>query len=204
MLSHSKGQLKEETLMKKMLNGLAALALTMTFAMPAAANDFEPQIKEFYNSTVKAWLTDPAVIEAIKAQNAETSGFDAAKIDALDKQWRAEAKTGSGPLVDKVSGDALSTWLKKKKEEAGGKIAEAFVMDAKGLNVGLSDLTSDYMQGDEGKHQKTFGAGPDAVFIDEVEFDESSGAFQSQLSATISDGGKPIGAITVGVNVEKL
>ena len=106
--------------------------------------------------------------------------------------------------MNKVSGNPLSAWLKKKKEEAGGKIAEAFVMDAKGLNVGLSDLTSDYMQGDEGKHQKTFGAGPDAIFIDEVEFDESSGAFQSQLSATISDGGTPIGAITIGVNVEKL
>ncbi|WP_028465226.1 hypothetical protein [Nisaea denitrificans] len=190
--------------MRKLFNGLAVLALTMTFAMPAAANDFEPQIKEFYNSTVKAWLADPALIAAIKAQNAETSGFDAAKIDTLDKQWRAEAKAGGGDLVNKVAGNALSAWLKAKKDEAGGKIAEAFVMDAKGLNVGMSDTTSDYMQGDEGKHQKTFGAGADAVFIDEVEFDESSGAFQSQLSTTISDGGTPIGAITIGVNVEKL
>lgn len=190
--------------MRKLFNGLAVLALTMTFAMPAAANDFEPQIKEFFNSTVKAWLADPALIAAIKAQNAETSGFDAAKIDTLDKQWRAEAKAGGGDLVNKVAGNALSAWLKAKKEEAGGKIAEVFVMDAKGLNVGMSDTTSDYMQGDEGKHQKTFGAGADAVFIDDVEFDESSGAFQSQLSTTVSDGGTPIGAITVGVNVEKL
>ena len=196
--------------MKRLFNGLAALTLTtaftftIVFVMPVAANDFEPQIKKFYDSTVKAWLTDPAVIEAIKAQNSETADFDAAKIDALDKQWRTEAKAGSGPLVDKVSSTALSAWLVSKKEEAGGKIAEVFVMDAKGLNVGLSDLTSDYMQGDESKHQKTYGAGADAVFIDEVEFDESSGAFQSQLSATISDGGVPIGAITVGMNVEKL
>ena len=50
MLSYTGRQIEEEeTLMKKMLNGLAALALTMIFAMPAAANDFEPQIKEFYN-----------------------------------------------------------------------------------------------------------------------------------------------------------
>lgn len=190
--------------MKRIFCRLAVVAVAVAFAMPAAANDFEPQIREFYNSTVKAWLTDPAVIAAIKAQNGETSGFDAAKIDTLDKQWRAEAKAGGGDLVGKVSSNSLSAWLMKKKEEAGGKIAEVFVMDAKGLNVGMSDMTSDYMQGDEGKHQKTFGAGADALFIDEVEFDESSGAFQSQLSATISDGGTPIGAITVGVNVEKL
>ena len=125
--------------MKILFNGLAALTLTtaftltMIFVMPVAANDFEPQIRKFFDSTAKAWLTDPAVIEAIKAQNLETADFDAAKIDALDKQWRAEAKAGSGPLVDKVSSTALSAWLVSKKEEAGGKIAEVFVMDAKGL-----------------------------------------------------------------------
>ena len=85
-------------------------------------------------------------------------------------------------------------------------ISELFVMDAKGLNAGLSDVTSDYMQGDEAKWQKTYQVGPDAVFIDDVEFDESSKAFQSQVSATVVDPatGKAIGAITIGVNVEKL
>ena len=78
-------------------------------------------------------------------------------------------------------------------------------MDNKGLNVGQSDMTSDYMQGDEAKWQKTFSQGAGVMFIDEVEFDESSKAFQSQASVTIVDeSGKPIGAITVGVNVEKL
>ncbi|WP_420405149.1 hypothetical protein [Nisaea sp.] len=190
--------------MRFVFKGLLAMAVVFAVSADARANDFEPQIKAYYESTVKAWLSDPAVIEAIKAQNAKTSGYDAGKIDSLDKQWRAEAKAGGGDLVNKVAGSSLSGWLKGKKDAAGGKIAEVFVMDAKGLNVGMSDTTSDYMQGDEAKHQKTFGAGADAVFIDEVEFDESSGAFQSQLSATISDGGTPIGAITVGVNVEKL
>lgn len=79
-------------------------------------------------------------------------------------------------------------------------------MDAKGLNVGQSDVTSDYMQGDEAKHQKTYVAGPKSTFIDEVEFDDSSQTFQTQISRTIIDpaDGKAIGAITVGVNVENL
>ena len=96
--------------------------------------------------------------------------------------------------------------LKSKKDEAGGLFSEIFIMDAKGLNVGQSDVTSDYMQGDEAKWQNTYAAGPDAVFIDEVEFDDSSQQFQSQANLTIVDPatGKPIGAITVGVNVEQL
>jgi len=62
------------------------------------------------------------------------------------------------------------------------------------------------MQGDEAKWQKTYQAGPDAVFIDEVEFDDSTQSFQTQLSATVVDPatGEAIDAITIGVNVEKL
>ena len=78
-------------------------------------------------------------------------------------------------------------------------------MDAKGLNVGQSDVTSDYWQGDEAKFQKSFGAGAGAVFVDEAEKDESTQMLQSQASMTIVDEtGAPIGAITVGINLDKL
>ena len=196
--------------MKKFIFSTALLAAagvaTIFAAQPAAVanEDHAAAIQRDVVPQVRSWLSDAKVVSAVNSQNMRHAGLTQGDVDRLDKQWRAEAKAGGGDLVNKVAGNSLSTWLKGKKDGAGGKIAEIFIMDAKGLNVGMSDTTSDYMQGDEGKHQKTFGAGADAVFIDEVEFDESSGAFQSQLSATISDGGSPIGAITVGVNVEKL
>jgi hypothetical protein len=66
-------------------------------------------------------------------------------------------------------------------------------------------VTSDYWQGDEAKWQKTFSMGPDAVFVDEIEKDESTQALQSQISVTIKDSsGAAVGAITIGLNVEKL
>lgn len=186
----------------------ASMSLIVLGALTTAAlaNDFAPQISKELGEKIKPWLSDPAVVEAVKAQNAKTGSLSDADIDKLDKQWRAEAKGGGGPLVDEVSGNALSTFLKGKKDASNGLYSEIFVMDAKGLNVGTSDVTSDYMQGDEGKWQKTYPVGPDAVFIDEVEFDDSSKAFQSQVSATVVDpaSGKPIGAITIGINVEKL
>jgi hypothetical protein len=79
-------------------------------------------------------------------------------------------------------------------------------MDNKGLNVAQSDVTSDYWQGDEAKWKKSFLAGPDGLFIDEVEFDESTQTYQAQVSVSIADpdSGEAIGAITVGVNVELL
>lgn len=186
---------------------IATLAFTaaVTFGLTASANEFRPEIETFMKQEVIGWLSDPAVVSAIKAQNEKHASISDGDIDTLDKTWRAEAKAGGGDLTGAVLGNDLSKFLKTKKDAAGGKIAEMFIMDNKGLNVGQSDMTSDYMQGDEGKWQKTFSKGAGAMFIDEVEFDESSKAFQSQASITIVDeAGNPIGAITVGVNVEKL
>ena len=51
-----------------------------------------------------------------------------------------------------------------------------------------------------------FLVGPDALFVDEVEQDESTQALQSQASMTIADpdSGEPIGAITIGINLDQL
>ena len=77
-------------------------------------------------------------------------------------------------------------------------------MDAVGLNVGQSDMTSDFWQGDEEKWQRTCLGAPDAVFIDEVEEDESTQQFQSQVSMAVADpeSGTVIGCITVGIDVD--
>ena len=79
-------------------------------------------------------------------------------------------------------------------------------MDAKGLDVAQSTLTSDYWQGDEAKWSETYPVGPDAVQIGEIEQDESTQVFQSQVSIAVTDPatGEVIGAITVGVDVSML
>jgi len=186
------------------LLAVSVLAFTPVSAMAEEAH--VAPVKEFISQNVEGWLTDPVVISAIKEQNAKTSGLDQAAIDALDKDWRAQATASDKPFVDEVLARALSKFLMEKKEGSQGMITEMFVMDAKGLNVGQSDVTSDYWQGDEAKWQKTYGAGPGVVFVDEVEEDESTQALQSQASVTISDPdtGEAIGAITIGINLDML
>lgn len=190
--------------MKAIKNLLGAAAIVAVSATGVQANEFAPQIETVFNEQVKSWLNDPAVINAIKAQNEKHAGLSEADIEKLDQQWRAEADAGSGPLIDEKLSNDLSAFLKGKKDGANELFSEIFVMDNKGLNVGQSDVTSDYMQGDEAKWQKTYSVGPDATFLDEVEFDDSTETFQSQMSATISDGGTAIGAITLGINIEAL
>jgi hypothetical protein len=163
-------------------------------------------LEEFAKTTVAEWIKDPMIVKAIMAQNAKNANLSEADIIVLDKKWRAETKASSKPMIDSLLGNAVSKALKGRKGATSGMVTEIFIMDNKGMNVGQSDVTSDYWQGDEAKWKKTYKMGPDAIFVDEVEKDESTQTLQSQMSMSIKDpaSGKVIGAITVGVNVDAL
>lgn len=176
--------------------------------LPASsfANDYTAAITQHANTVVKTWLGDAAIVDAVKAQNDAHTNLTQADIDRLDKQWRAEVSASSKPTIDSVLGNALSGFLKAKQASSNGLYTEIFVMDNKGLNVGQSEITSDYWQGDEPKWQDTYAKGAGSIHISEVEEDESTQTYQSQLSLPILDPAsqQPIGAITIGINVEGL
>jgi len=181
-------------------------ALPLMLATGVSANEYEPQLRDLAKSKIQAWLSNPSVVAAIKAQNKSHDGYSEAKIIAMDKQWRAETNASSRPMIDGILGNQLSSFLKGKKEESEGLYTEIFVMDNKGMNVGQSDITSDYWQGDEAKWKKTYAVGAESLHIGKVKEDESTQTFQSQVSLPIVDpkDGSVIGAITVGINVELL
>lgn len=181
------------------------LASAALIAGPAFANEYADQLTELAKSQLKDIAQNAELVSAIEAQNAKTADYDQAKIDELDKEWRAEVDASSKPMIDGVLGNAASAYLKKVQDDSQGMFTEIFATDDKGLNVGQSSVTSDYWQGDEAKWQKTYLVGPDAIDIGDVEQDESTQTFQSQVSIPVVDSaGKPIGAITFGVNVEYL
>ncbi|WP_421851643.1 hypothetical protein [Oricola sp.] len=184
---------------------LAASVVACACGQAVAADEHVPAVTEYVNENVMPWLTDPIVVNAVKAQNDKNAGISQADIDALDQKWRAGVDGGDTTLIEDVLANELSDFLRSRQAESGGTITEVFVMDNKGLNVGQSDVTSDYWQGDEGKWQKTYGMGPSAVFVDEVEKDESTQTLQSQASVTIADeAGNPIGAITIGIDLSSI
>ena len=190
-------------------SGLATLAFVAAGALmvaPQAQDEFTAPLTELARGEIAAFASDPILISAIIEQNAASSAYDQARIDALDTQWRAEVGAASKPLIDATLSNAASQYLAGVQAASAGKYTEIFAMDAKGLNVAQSTLTSDYWQGDEDKFTASFGAGADAVHIGEIEQDESTQIFQSQVSVPITDPatGQLIGAITVGVDVSML
>jgi len=184
---------------------LSAIALTL-LVVPAQADDFAPALQEYLESHVATWAQNDAIVSAINAQNERTAGYDQAMIDQLDNTWRAEVGASDTPTISPVLNNATADFLRIQVAASSGMITEVFIMDMHGLNVAASDVTSDYWQGDEAKFSETYGRGPDASHIGDVEFDESTQMYQGQISLTIVDPatGQPIGAMTVGVDAEAL
>lgn len=173
-------------------------------AMPAMASDPSAAMTAYVRESVMSWMNNPEIVNSVIARNVETAGLSEAEIIDLDNQWRAEVGTGNTPTIDSVLSAGASEILRSQMAEAGGMITEIFVMDARGLNVASSGVTSDYWQGDEAKFQQTHTVGPDAVHVGEIEFDESAQSYQGQVSFTLTDpaSGDAIGAVTVGLNAE--
>jgi len=184
-----------------------SLGIAATFMTPASADpEISAAAKMYLDNHAQSWLGDPVIIKAINEQNEKHASISQSDIDSMDKQWRSESVNGSGPMIDEVMSNELSAFLQGVREDSQGLITEVFVMDAHGLNVGQSDLTSDFWQGDEAKWQKTFQMGPDTLFVDDVELDDSSQRYQTQVSYSITDPatGEAIGAVTIGIDAEGL
>ena len=191
--------------MKSTIPGVMAGLMILGGGEPVLANEFEPALRELAESRIKAAVSDPAIIAAIRAQNDKHAGMSEADIVALDKKWRAEVGSSSTPTIDPILNGAVADMLRALRDESEGLYTEVFVMDSVGLNVAASDTTSDYWQGDEAKWQQTYPVGSDAVHISEVELDESTQSYQAQISVAIpGPDGTPVGAATFGVNIELL
>jgi hypothetical protein len=188
---------------------LLILGTVATLVAPNAGwaqdNEFAEPLTALANGQLREIAQNPVVVAAIEAQNATTSAYDDAKITELDTQWRAEVSASAKPLIDATLANEASKYLAQVQADSAGVFTEIFVMDAKGLNVAQSTVTSDYWQGDEDKFTMSFGGGAAAVHLGEIEQDESTQTFQSQVSITIVDAaGTPIGAITAGVDLSTL
>lgn len=184
--------------------------LVMLGLLPAAVSAQQPTAAEFGEAVLEVartelqtWINDPIIIYAIREQNQIHAGLNPRRIDRLDKRWQKGGR--HGPMISDLLGRQASVILRDRRELSHGLINEIIVMDRFGLNVAISDPTSDFFQGDEAKWLETFQKGPGAVHVSELEFDDSTEQVQTQVSLTVTDpdSGDAIGAVTFGINLDK-
>ena len=185
--------------MKKSLSILLAGCLLVSFISLGFAEEAPQKIKDLAQSKLAAYGKDPMIVDAVKVENAKGKTLDA--IQAKDKEWLATP--GIADYMEAIMNSKCGNYLRSIQNSAP-YYSEIFVMDNLGANVAMTDKTSDYWQGDEAKFKKSFNGGSGAVFVDEVKFDDSAQAYLVQVSVPVWDGGQVIGAITFGIDVDKV
>ena len=175
---------------------ISAILLSCSFVV--VADSTPPEIKEILPNLQK-WGQDSALVSAVVEQN--KMGMTLADIQLRDTEWRA-----TDGLDDRMkaimASDAAKRLLELQKSQA--YFFEIFLMDDQGANVAMTNKTSDYWQGDEAKFLNTYPGGPGSIYISDINYDESTQIFQSQVSFSVPKEISSLGVITFGVNVEKI
>jgi methyl-accepting chemotaxis protein len=127
----------------------------------------------------------PSIIAAVQKANLDRITWTPEKIAVLDLAWKDNESgimiTQREIAANDISG-YLSEFIKSNPEEV-----EIFVTDEKGLNIAMTDTTSDFLQADEGWWKSAFANGTGKTFIDSVEYDESTKAYAMNIGVPIMD-----------------
>lgn len=146
--------------------------------------------------TVQHLALNPVMVRAVRTQN--STGLTLDEIKQRDVAWtESDAIT---PLKRELQNNNPGRFL-KQTVETNPAFSEAFLTDNQGANVAAFPVTSDYWQGDEEKWTASYNEGEGKIFVGPIEFDESSGTYQAQVSAPVMNRGETIGVLVVGVNL---
>ncbi len=147
---------------------------------------------------LQALALSPTVVEAVRVANRAYVGRAQADIDAeiarLDQAWK-DKDASVEVLARRINDNSVSAHLRAFVQQFPEEV-EVFVTDRQGLNVAMTDRTSDYLQADEGWWQNAYHEGQGAVFISEVEFDDSTGVWALDIGVPVRD---PQSAEVIGV-----
>ena len=186
--------------MKKVIVAVITILLVFNLAGMAGAGEKAPQkVIDLAGSKLVKLGEDPVIVNAVKEENAK--GKTLAQIQEMDAKW--QNTPGIADFMEGLMNSECGKHL-RSIQEAEDYFSEIFVMDNQGANVAMTDKTSDYWQGDEAKFKESYNGGKGGVHISDIEFDDSTQAYLVQVSIPVKDSGTVIGAITVGVDVDKI
>ena len=158
------------------------------------AEEFLNSLNRFlsYKATdLEAFTQSADIIDLLQSSNNEFEQYG--NIDQIistrEKEW---AKTNNSFLQNQLMNNTLANHLKHQvvRSEAYQNLygtplfTEAFITNQYGATIAMTNRTSDYFQADEDWWKK---AKENDLFIDDIQFDDSSNAYAISMSIRIDD-----------------
>jgi ABC-type amino acid transport substrate-binding protein len=164
--------------------------------------------KEIIKKITSPWFqkikSNGDIVNAVVQQNSSNKSKPVNQLKKIDEQWQLAFKVGDTKLSKTIVNQNVSLLLKQFSAASNELLSEIIIMDERGYNVAMAEMTSDYWQGDEEKFTLVYSKLEQTIFFDQIKYDASSKRFQVQVSAPLYDTQrKAIGAITLGVDVDK-
>ena len=146
----------------------------------------------------------PSLVDAVKKANVERITCSPENVVAQDTAWSDE-KPEIEALVYRIQKNDLSAYL-TDFQSSNPEEVEVFVTDQKGLNVAMTNRTSDFLQADEDWWQATFAGGEGATYFGPVEYDDSSESYAMDIGVPVRDpeDGTVIGILRGTVDISTL
>jgi methyl-accepting chemotaxis protein len=169
-------------------NNMAQLSAQVGDELVSLGNQTLLRVSDQVNTGVQVLETlamTPSLAAAVKEANENRAGWTDAQITSLDEAWKADSP-GIETTVTEISNNDLSNYLIDFIQNNSAEV-EVFVTDQKGLNIAMTGRTSDFLQSDEGWWKAAFAGGNGAVYIGEVEYDESSKTYAMNLGVPVRD-----------------
>jgi len=127
----------------------------------------------------------PSLIAAVTGVNRARATWTPEMITSKDKAW-VDKDSSVNATMQSIAENQVSTYLidfrKNNPEEV-----EVFITDNKGLNLAMTDPTSDFLQADEGWWKSAFAGGNGSIYFGPVEYDESAKTYAMNIGIPIRD-----------------
>ena len=129
----------------------------------------------------------------------------------IDSQWTALSPFAVPDLAADILALPGSKALQAWQHSHQGLVTEVMLVNDMGTLAAMSQLTSDYWQGDEPKFQKvienqaTQPGGDPPIYLSPIRYDKSAARFQVTASRPVlNDHGEPaLGVIVIGLSIEE-
>jgi hypothetical protein len=144
---------------------------------------------------------EQALVAEAKQANVKNQKLTPALINQLDQNWQ-KSDSKDEVIVPFLSNAAALALLQFQEKQPD--FTEIFATDGRGLNIAMTNKTSDYLQADEDWWVKAFSDGTGKSFHGHIEFDESSQTEAIALYAPILSDGKAIGVIKALLDVNSV
>lgn len=161
----------------------------------------EQKVKQLYQQ----W-DQPDNWRTMIATHQQHSAYSDTDIKRLDQHWVSAFQSKNYQITEQLTHTGLSQSLKKIKAASAGVVTEIILTDERGLNLAITDVTSDFYQGDEEKFIKAAGLARGEYFVDQIAYDASTRLFQVNVSFPLYDQANSsnfIGVMIMGIDIEK-